>query len=296
MSTRIDRRSGASSPLLRRAGPPAADGAIVRVTPTDAGWQYVSLAAHRMGRGQAIHRPSDDDEVAVAVLEGRATIRAGDREFAYQGTRATVFESPPAAVVLVEPGLPVDVTSHDGALIVVASAPGGDLRSTRAIGPTDILVESRGSGNTARRIHHLLPPAAEAGRLIAFEVVTPGGNWSSFPPHKHDTEDPPREAYLEEVYFYRFERPTGFAVQRVYTPDGSLDETITVRDGDLVLVPRGYHVVGAAAGYECYYLNVMAGHRRDWRFTVDPDHAWLMDWDPSRPHDATSPDADGDMR
>jgi 5-deoxy-glucuronate isomerase len=254
------------------------------------------LAAHRLAPGQAFRRPLDDDEVAVIVLEGRATIRAGDREFADQGARSSVFESPPAPVVLVEPGLPVDVTSPDGALVVVASAPGGDVRATRVVGPEDVLVESRGTGNTARRIHHLLAPAAEAGRLIAFEVVTPGGNWSSFPPHKHDTEDPPREAYLEEVYFYRFERPTGFAVQRVYTPDGSLDETITVRDGDLVLVPRGYHVVGAAAGYDCYYLNVMAGHHRDWHFTVDPDHAWLMDWNPSRPRDATSPDADGDTR
>lgn len=296
MSARLDLPSGAASPLLRRAGPPAADGAIVRVTPTDAGWQYISLAAHRMAPGQAVRRPPDVDEVAVIVLEGRATIRAGDRAFADLGSRSSAFALPPASVVLVEPGLPVEVTSSDGALVVVASAPGGDLRSTRAIGPEEVLVESRGTGNTARRIHHLLAPAAEAGRLIAFEVVTPGGNWSSFPPHKHDTEDPPREAYLEEVYFYRFQRPTGFAVQRVYSPDGSLDETITVRDGDVVLVPRGYHVVGAAAGYDCYYLNVMAGHHRDWHFTVDPDHAWLMDWDPTRPRDATSPGADGDTR
>lgn len=295
MSARLARSTAAASPLLRRAGPPAADGAIVRVTPTDAGWHYVSLAAHRMAAGQALHRAADDDEVAVMVLEGRATIRAGQREFADLGTRSTVFDGPPPPIVLVAPRLPIDVASRDGALVVVASAPGGEARLTRAIGSADVLVESRGSGNTARRIHHLLPPAAEAGRLIAFEVFTPGGNWSSFPPHKHDTEDPPREAYLEEAYFYRFARSTGFAVQRVYTADGSLDETITVRDGDLVLVPRGYHVVGTAAGYDCYYLNVMAGHGREWRFTVDPDHAWLMDWNPSRPRE-TSPGGDGDMR
>jgi 5-deoxy-glucuronate isomerase len=286
----------AASPLLRRAGPPAADGAIVRVTPTDAGWQYVSLAAYRMVAGHALQREADDDDVAVLVLEGGATIRAGEREFADLGTRSTVFDGPPPPIVLVEPRLPIEVTSRDGALVVVASAPGGAARVTRAIAPEDVLAETRGSGNTARRIHHLIPPAAEAGRLIAFEVFTPGGNWSSFPPHKHDTEDPPREAYLEEAYFYRFARPTGFAVQRVYTADGSLDETVTVHDGDVVLVPRGYHVVGTAAGYDCYYLNVMAGHGREWRFTVDPDHAWLMDWDPSRPRDAKSPGADGDPR
>jgi 5-deoxy-glucuronate isomerase len=249
-----------------------------------------------MAAGQALHRAADDDEVAVMVLEGRATIQAGEREFADLGTRTTVFDGPPPPIVLVEPRVPIGVTSRDSVLVVIASAPGGEVRSTRAIGSADVLVESRGSGNTARRIHHLLPPAAEAGRLIVFEVFTPGGNWSSYPPHKHDTEDPPREAYLEEAYFYRFARPTGFAVQRVYTADGSLDETVTARDGDLVLVPRGYHVVGAAAGYDCYYLNVMAGHGRDWRFTVDPDHAWLMDWDPSRPRNATNPGTDGDTR
>jgi 5-deoxy-glucuronate isomerase len=129
-------------------------------------------------------------------------------------------------------------------------------------------------------VHHLLPPEARAGRLILFEVITPGGNWSSYPPHKHDTDDPPRERALEELYYYRFDRPEGFAVQRVYSADRSLDETVTAGDGDVVLVPRGYHAVAAAAGYECYYLNVMAGPVREWRFTVDPDHAWLMDWDP----------------
>ena len=281
--------------LLRRANSAAADAAIVSVSPADAGWRYLSLAAHRLTGGEAIHRAADDDEVVVLILEGRATIRAGQREFMDLGARGTVFDGPPAPTVLVEPGMPIDVTGREGALVIVASAPGGAIRSTCAIGSDDVLVESRGSGNTARRIHHLLSPAADAGRLIAFEVFTPGGNWSSYPPHKHDTEDPPREAYLEEIYFYRFARPTGFAVQRIYTADGSLDETITVHDGDLVLVPRGYHVVGAAAGYDCYYLNVMAGHGREWRFTVDPDHAWLMDWDPGRPRDATAP-ADGDTR
>ena len=282
--------------LLRRAVPPAADGAIVRTTPTDAGWQYLSFATYRMTEGKTIHRPGDEDEVVVLVLEGQATIRAGEQEFADLGTRGTVFGGPPAPVVLVEPRLAIEVATRDAALVVIASAPGGAVRATRTIGPADVLVESRGSGNTARRINHLLSPATEAGRLIAVEVFTPGGNWSSFPPHKHDTEDPPREAYLEEVYLYRFARQSGFAVQRIYTIDGTLDETITVHDGDLVLVPRGYHVVAAAPGYDCYYLNVMAGHGREWRFTVDPDHAWLMDWDPSRPRDATSPDADGETR
>ena len=108
--------------------------------------------------------------------------------------------------------------------------------------------------------------------------MTPGGNWSSYPPHKHDTEDPPRESRLEELYYYRFSRPQGFAFARVYTKDGRLDECLAPGDGDLVLVPEGYHPVGVPAGYDCWYLNVMAGPTREWRFTLDPDHAWLMNW------------------
>ncbi|KRT64257.1 MAG: KduI/IolB isomerase, 5-deoxy-glucuronate isomerase [Chloroflexi bacterium CSP1-4] len=154
---------------------------------------------------------------------------------------------------------------------------------TRLVEPAEMRVEQRGRGNTARRIHHLLPPDAEAGRLILVEVFTPGGNWSSYPPHKHDTEDQPRESYLEELYYYRFARPEGFAFQRIYTADRSLDEALTPMDGDVVLVPKGYHPVGMPAGYDGYYLNVMAGPTRLWHFTMDPDHAWLMDWDPSKP-------------
>ena len=105
--------------------------------------------------------------------------------------------------------------------------------------------------------------------------------------HKHDTEDPPREAKLEELYYYRFAKPQGYAVARVYTPDRRLDAVMAPMDGDLVLVPEGYHPVGAAAGYDCYYLNIMAGPNRAWHFTIDPDHQWLMDWSPAAPKPAT---------
>ena len=268
------------SDLLRQAGRRDAGEPFVATTPADAGWTYLSIAVHRVAPGASISRPSDDQEVVVIVLEGEVEVEVGERSFGGVGGRHSVFDPRPAGLVLAEPGQRIEVSARTEALVVVASAPGAETRSTRAIGADEILVEERGTGNARRRVHHLLPPSAVAGRLIAFEVVTPGGNWSSFPPHKHDTEDPPREAYLEEVYLYRFGRPTAFAFQRVYTADGALDETMAVGDGDLVLVPRGYHVVAASPGYDCYYLNVMAGHDRNWRFTVDPDHDWLMDWTP----------------
>jgi 5-deoxy-glucuronate isomerase len=274
------------SPLLRRASRPGPDGVIVEVEPPLASWSLVGFAAHRLGPGQAVRSPADDRERLALVLEGRASVRAGPHDFGVVGSRVTVFDGPPPPVVLVAPGLPLEIVAEGEALIAVASAPGGPVHRTACMTPAEILVEVRGAGQTERRIHHLLPPGAEAGRLIAFEVFTPGGNWSSYPPHKHDTEDPPREARLEELYFYRFARPQGFAFQRVYTPDRSLDEVLAPGDGDLVLVPAGYHPVGAPAGYDCYYLNVMAGPNRAWHFTVDPDHAWLMNWDPAAPRAA----------
>ncbi len=281
-----------TSTLLRRASAPGPGGIVVRTDPLDAGWRYLSFDVHRLEPGARIARPGDGEETLVLVLEGAAGVTAGEAPDGSGGTvaggawtgvggRPSVFSGTPAGMVLAAPGADVAIVAETPALIGVAHAPGGDVRLTRAILPGDVHVEERGSGMTARRVHHLLPPGGDrAGRLIAFEVFTPGGNWSSYPPHKHDVEDPPTEAYLEELYLYRFALPQGFAFARVYTPDRSFDEAMTPTDCDMVLVPRGYHPVGAPAGYDCYYLNVMAGHHRAWHFTIDPDHAWLMDWAP----------------
>ena len=272
--------------LLVRASGPDADGLVCSVDPASAGWEYTTFHAYRLAPGRTVERPADHQERLVLLLEGRASVRAGDLDLGVVGSRSSVFDGPPCPVLLVEPGRAVAIIAETTALVAIAAAPGGPTSRTALITPDEILVESRGSGSTARRIHHLLPPSAEAGRLISFEAYTPGGNWSSYPPHKHDTEDPPREARLEELYFYRFAKPQGFAMARVYTPDRSLDEVMAPMDGDLVLVPRGYHPVGVPAGYDCWYLNIMAGPRRAWHFSVDPDHAWLMDWSPTAPRAA----------
>jgi 5-deoxy-glucuronate isomerase len=275
--------------LHRRPGRPAADGATIRVdadaasADDAAAWRWVSFSAHTLADGSSISRPGDGREVGVVVLEGEARISVGGRQLGQVGSRASVFDEIAAPVVLVEPGIGVEITAVGATAIALAAAPGGDVRETRLIDPATMRVEARGSGRTARTVRHLLPAEVQAGRLLLVEVLTPGGNWSSYPPHKHDTDDPPRECLLEELYYYRFALPHGFAFQRVYTSDGTLDEAITPMDGDVVLVPRGYHPVAAAAGYDCYYLNVMAGPVRAWRFTLDPDHAWLMHWSPDAP-------------
>jgi 5-deoxy-glucuronate isomerase len=138
-------------------------------------------------------------------------------------------------------------------------------------------VDVRGEGTNRRRVRNILPETEPADRLLIAEVITPGGHWSSYPPHKHDTDNVPEESALEETYYHRIDPPQGFVLQRVYTDDGSIDETMAAYDGDVVLVPRGYHPVGAPHGYESYYLNVMAGPRRTWIFHNDPDHEWIVE-------------------
>ncbi|MBA3423662.1 MAG: 5-deoxy-glucuronate isomerase, partial [Rubrobacter sp.] len=160
--------------------------------------------------------------------------------------------------------------------LAVCSAPASDGTAPFLVRPEDIAVEVRGSGNAERRIHPILMGDEPVERLLVTEVLTPNGHWSSYPPHKHDQDDLPNESYLEETYYHKIRPTRGFAVQRVYTEDGSLDETMTVQDGDTVLVPRGYHAVSAPPGYDLYYLNVMAGPVREWKFRNDPDHEWLF--------------------
>lgn len=145
------------------------------------------------------------------------------------------------------------------------------------ITPAEIEVEIRGAGNATRQINKIIRPEFPAHRLLVVEVYTPGGNWSSYPPHKHDVHNPPGEVDLEEIYYYRVDRPEGYAIQKVYTPDRRLDDTLTVRDGEMVLVPEGYHPVVAAHGYNVYYLNALAGSARSMAASDDPDYIWVRD-------------------
>ena len=154
----------------------------------------------------------------------------------------------------------------------------------REIRPEECGLEVRGGGNATRQIIDILPPAAAADRLLVCEVLTPAGNWSSYPPHKHDRHAPPVEADLEETYYYRFSGPDGYGIQRLYTADGRSDQTLRVTDGDLVLVRDGYHPFVAAPGFDAYYLNTLAGSFRSMAATDDPRYAHLRaNWPPPDP-------------
>jgi 5-deoxy-glucuronate isomerase len=146
----------------------------------------------------------------------------------------------------------------------------------RVLPAAEIVEETRGYGAQERTVRPILMAAQAADSLLVCEVITPGGNWSSYPPHKHDRDALPQESFLEETYYHRISPAQGFALQRVYSAEHDLDETMSVRDRDTVLVPRGYHTVSAPPGYDLYYLNVMAGPTRAWAIANDPDHEWRL--------------------
>lgn len=249
------------------------DGFVRRldVTPATAGWHYVSFAVYQLSRGQTLAGAANGRETAVIVLSGIGNGELNGQPVGQLGERLSVFEqkAPYTLYLSEDANYRIECTS-DSMEIAIASAPTTHQHlPARVIRPEDVSIELRGEGNTRRRVQHIMDVDQQAERLILVEVITPAGNWSSFPPHKHDTENPPHEAYLEETYYHHIQPGDGFAFQRVYTYDG-FDETVAVNDGDLVLVPKGYHVVSAAPGYELYYLNVMAGPRREWLYQVDP--------------------------
>jgi 5-deoxy-glucuronate isomerase len=170
-----------------------------------------------------------------------------------------------------------EITAATALEVAICSAPARTAKKPRVIRPDEVVRQERGAGTNKRYVYDLLPEDKDiADSLLVLEAITPAGSWSSYPPHKHDRDDLPWESNLEEVYYHRIRPSSGFAVQRIYTDDRSTDETISVHDGELVLVPYGYHPVGAPHGYELYYLNVMAGPKRVWRTRTDPDHQWIL--------------------
>lgn len=264
------------SPLKIRPNAPSADGGVIDITPQSAGWTYVGFAVHRLEPGQQFRIAQDGREACIMVLTGTASIEAGGILHRDLGGRRTVFEDAPPGAVYLPANVPCTVTASDRCEIAICTAPGTGAGESRRIAPDRMSVEHRGQGTNARRVRNILPETEPAESLLITEVITPGGHWSSYPPHRHDEDAEPRVTALEETYYHRLQPPQGFAFQRVYTDDRSIDETLCVEDGDVVLVPRGYHPVGTPHGYDLYYLNVMAGPTRKWIFHNDPAHAWIM--------------------
>jgi 5-deoxy-glucuronate isomerase len=252
---------------------PDKSGVLVSVTRERANWNTIRFCVRRLIAGQFWQNKTTDEEAALVLLGGKAVVDWGEgpKEI---GGRKNVFSGYPYAVYL-PCGTPFEISASTDCEFADCRTPSSARLVPRIITPVNCREEIRGGGNCTRQIVDLIRPEFPADKLLICEVYTPSGNWSSYPPHKHDVHNPPLEVDLDEIYYYRVSRPEGYAFQRLYDAAGTHDETLTLTDGDLVLIKDGYHPVVAAHGYDVYYLNVLAGSARSMAASDDPRYAHL---------------------
>jgi 5-deoxy-glucuronate isomerase len=240
----------------------------------DFGFEFLAFEHCRLTAGETVRANTGARELGLVVLGGVCSVSSSEGAFPAFGKRLRPFDGLPYTLYL-PIGTAFELTAETACDLAFCYSRAEERHPARLVPPEEVTVEIRGGGNATRQINHILRPDFAAHRLLVCEVYTPGGNWSSYPPHKHDVHNPPAEVDLEEIYYYRVRRPEGYAIQRVYSADRALDETLTVHDGELVLIHEGYHPVVAAHGYDVYYLNALAGSARSMAAADDPDHAWV---------------------
>ena len=262
---------------------------ILSVTPEQAGWQYISFQVRQLAANQSWSFRTGENELAIVDLSGRYAVDSNRGRWTGIGGRKNVFQSAAHALYLPRQS-EFTITAEQAGEYAVASVPTDQDREPWLIKPEDVAIAVRGGDNVSRQINDLLPSGSPVHRLVLVEVYTPSGNWSSYPPHKHDVhiEDDKGnllEADLEEVYFYKIDKPDGYAYQRVYTDERSplhkaghpIDALVRAENNCAVLVPEGYHPVVSAPGYMTYYLNVLAGSAQTLANQDDPKYTWVED-------------------
>ncbi|NDJ63258.1 MAG: 5-deoxy-glucuronate isomerase [Chloroflexi bacterium] len=266
--------------MLIKAQDDGEPGVFAQVDAANAGWEYLNMAARRMTAGERWAGSTGAYEYAHVILGGTCTIRTSQGEFAQIGRRPSVFNGMPYALYLSR-GVEFEIEAlSDGFEVASCWVPTDEDHPAKLITPADVEIELRGGANASRQINGIIPPGFGCHRIVCVEVYTPGGNWSSYPPHKHDVhrvnaDGKLLEADLEEIYFYKLDRPEGYAYQRVYTDSRSIDAVMMAHNHDAVLVPEGYHPVVSAHGYTTYYLNFLAGSAQSLANVDDPDYAWV---------------------
>jgi len=256
-------------------------GTTVEISRQQAGWRWIGFAVRQIVPGKPLSGETGADECVLVLLGGQCAVEY-DGTRAALGPRRDVFSSYPHALYL-PPDTAYRIVADQPTEIADGRAPvrRGSRRlapalAPRLIRPEDCGFEIRGGGNATRQIVDIIRPDFPADRLLVCEVFTPSGNWSSYPPHKHDTDRPPGEVELEEIYYYRFQHEDAYGFQRLY--DARRDRTLRVAHGDVVLIRRGYHPFVTAYGYNAYYLNVLAGTRRSMAASDDPRYAAFRAW------------------
>jgi 5-deoxy-glucuronate isomerase len=249
-------------------------GEMLHFTREGVDWEWMSMSVRRLNAGESYQTNTDGEEAAFVILGGRCGADWGKGEQRI-GERENVFDGFPYCLYLPS-GNSVKFKAETVCEIAECRVPSNAKLEPRLVTPKDVATSLRGGGNASRQIVDIVRPDFPADKLVVIEVYTPGGNWSSYPPHKHDVHNPPAEVDLDEIYYYRIDHPKeGFALQRLYSPDKSQDVTVRAQDGDAVLVRSGYHPVVAGPGYNVYYLNFLAGTSRAMQVTEDPNHVWL---------------------
>jgi 5-deoxy-glucuronate isomerase len=262
------------SPILVHSSNASADHAaeLLGLPRDKANWKWMSFFVRRLQRGDTYRASTENEEAAFVLLGGTclADWGEGPREI---GKRKHVFDGFPYTLYLPAHNA-VIFTALTTCEIAECRVPSEARLEARLITPDDVETSLRGGGNASRQIVDVLPPSFPADKLVVIEVYTPGGNWSSYPPHKHDTHNPPAEVDLDEIYYYRIAQPGGFALQHLYSGEDGVGRTVKAVDGDVVLVHSGYHTVVAGPGYDVYYLNFLAGSSRTLAVTEDR-HSWI---------------------
>lgn len=281
-------RQYTSDNLLVRPHPDPDDpDRILSITPDSAGWDYISFQARHLSTGGQWSFQTGENELALVNLTGRYRVDSNRGSWQGIGGRKNVFSAPAHALYLPR-HTDFTVTAEEGGDFAVTWVPTDEEHDAYLVRPDQVARSVRGGDNVSRQINDLLPPGSPVHRLVLVEVYTPSGNWSSYPPHKHDVhrvgaDGTLLEARLEEVYYYRIDRPEGYAYQRIYTDDSSplqqagfpIDALVRAEDHTAVLIPEGYHPVVSAPGYTTYYLNVLAGSAQSLANVDDPRYAWV---------------------
>ena len=250
---------------------------IQEVTKENSMLEYTAMRVLEVNQGASYSEDLQKWEVCIVALTGKISVTEGDNQFDAIGRRESVFDRVPTDSVYVTNDKSFTVKADSDATVILCYAPSDKQLPTRLIKAEENLIEDRGKNSNKRHVHNILDDQSDyANSLLVVEVFTDSGNWSSYPPHKHDQDNLPEESFLEEIYYHEMNPPQGFVFQRVYTEDRSIDETMAVYNQDAVLVPAGYHPVAVPDGYNSYYLNIMAGPTKQWKFHNEVAHEWLL--------------------
>ncbi|MFQ6131231.1 MAG: 5-deoxy-glucuronate isomerase [Armatimonadota bacterium] len=236
--------------------------------------EQIGFCIERLKQGDTHETKLAKAESAIVVLGGTCTVKCGDTTFEHVGQRANVFAGK-ASAVYVPPSVPQEIIAETDCEVAICATPATVEAEPQLVTPDQVRVKSAGQWNWRRDVQDIIYENVPAEQLLVGETYNPPGNWSSYPPHKHDVENLPHEVKLEEIYHFRVNPPQGFGIQRIYSAEGDLDETYVLRDGDTVIIPKGYHPVVAAPGYQLYYLWMLAGPTRLMRPADDPAHEWV---------------------